>query len=85
MRNMQAHDRISAIEGRAEVLNLSLWRVCKLAGVDFSNISRWRRGECSPSIDRFQSVMSTLEEKLAELEEQMANNLRGRVKAIAFA
>jgi hypothetical protein len=72
---MQITDRISATEARASRLNLSLWRVCKMAGVDFSNISRWRAGQVSPTIARFEDVMGKLEAKLGDLEAAMAAGL----------
>jgi hypothetical protein len=73
---MQVTDRISVTEARASRLNLSLWRVCKMAGVDFSNISRWRTGQVSPTIARFEDVMGKLEAKLGDLEKAMVAGLR---------
>jgi hypothetical protein len=73
---MHIADRIFAIERRAETLNLSLWRLSKIANVDYSNISRWRRGECSPTIGRFETVMGALEAQVTELERKMADDLQ---------
>lgn len=72
---MQTLDRISAAEDRASRLNLSLWRVSKLAGVDYSNIHRWKRGECSPRMDLFEQVLGAIEGKLSDLEQAMAARL----------
>lgn len=72
---MQAANRIDAIERRASELNLSLWRVAKLAGVDYSNLSRWRRGENSPTLQLYDEVMTSLETKLSELEACMLDRL----------
>lgn len=72
---MQATNRIDAIERRAAGLNLSLWRVAKLAGVEYSNLSRWRRGEASPTMHLYDDVMTSLEGKLTELEACMLERL----------
>lgn len=76
---MQVEDRISAIEKRAAALNLSLWRVSKLAGIDYCNISRWRKSETSPTLRLFEQSMSRLETTLSELERTMLATLSARV------
>lgn len=75
---MQVSDHISALERRAATLNLTLWRVCKLAGVDYSNISRWQSGKSSPTVKKLESSVSAIDAKLTELEGEMLGALTAR-------
>lgn len=72
---MQVADRIIALERRAGAINLSLWRVCKLAQADYSNISRWKRGLCSPTERVAEDTLATVESKVKELEEAVLAKL----------
>jgi hypothetical protein len=76
---MQIHDRINALNDRAAVLNLSLWRVCKLAGVDYGTVSRWRNNECNPTINRFSEFTTKVESQIESLEYDMAMRLIDRL------
>lgn len=58
---MQLADRIEAIEARLRDINLTLWRLCKDAGVDYGTLHRWRTGKSTP-------LVTTLEQHLGALE-----------------
>jgi len=75
---MQVADRISALERRAATLNLTLWRVCQLAGADYGNISRWKRGLASPTLRTFDGTLGPVEAKMDELESEMIAALSER-------
>lgn len=75
MRLMQVIDRINGIAQRASGLNLTLSRLCVLAGVDYGNVRRWKLRLCSPRLDLFEATMSTLERKLDDLEEELRQRL----------
>lgn len=81
---MQTHDRINALTERAALLNLSLWRVCKLAGVDYSTVTRWRNSECNPTIVRFAEITTKVERQIQELEYDMAAKLIDRINPAAW-
>lgn len=72
---MQSLDRMNAIEARARAINLSVWRVCQGAEVDYSNWSRWRKQACSPTERVFDAAMSKLERQLDHLERQLYERL----------
>jgi hypothetical protein len=76
---MQVHDRIGALNDRAASLNLSLWRVCKSAGIDYSTVSRWRNSDCNPTILRFAEITQKIEQQLEKLEYDMAMKLIDRM------
>lgn len=76
---MQVHDRIGALNARAASLNLSLWRVCKSAGIDYSTVARWRNSDCNPTILRFAEITQKIEQQIEKLEFDMAMTLIGRI------
>jgi transcriptional regulator with XRE-family HTH domain len=65
---MQVNDRIDAIAERAARMNLSLARLCRLAGTDYSQVWRWRQGRCRPFVHTAERATRLLETKLVELE-----------------
>ncbi len=78
---MQVVDRISALERRAATLNLTLWRVCRLADVDYGNVSRWKRGLVSPTVRTLDVSLGAVEAKMDELEQEMIAALSERSSA----
>ena len=72
---MQFLDRIKAIESRAGVVNLSLFQLCREAGVDYVRVYRWKTGENSPTVNLLERHLGALERKLTELEERMREAL----------
>lgn len=72
---MQYRDRIEAIEARAARLNLTLWRLCRDAGVDYSTLHRWKSDETSPNVATLERVLGQLERMLDELEDKMRKAL----------
>jgi len=64
---MQVIDRINAIEARGAKLHLSLWKLCRLAGVDYSSVARWRNGG-DPLHSSFETAAGKLDAKLDEVE-----------------
>lgn len=77
---MQSTDRINAIEQRAADINLSLWRVSQLAGVEYQTLWRWRQGRNSPRLDLFERTMARLEAKVCEIELDIARRAGSRSK-----
>lgn len=73
--SMQIHDRISAIDRRAAGMNLKLARVCRLAGVDYSLVWKWRRGRVRPLVETFERVTGDLERQLDVLEQETRDRL----------
>lgn len=72
---MQFQDRISAIEIRAGVVNLTLFQLCKEARVDYTRLYRWKTGENSPTIHVLEKHLGALEGKLCEVEERIRTAL----------
>ncbi len=73
---MQPIERINAIETRARAINLGLKRVCTLAGVDYSRVWRWQKGQSQPLLANFIRVTGHLDDTLKHLEEQMRERLK---------
>ncbi len=78
---MQFLDRINAIEQRAARVNLSLWQLCRDAGVDYSIIHRWKNSEMSPNVATLDRHLGRLEEKLAEIETKILRELTEAAQA----
>jgi transcriptional regulator with XRE-family HTH domain len=72
---MSLKDRINEISCRAGQLNLSLWRLCALAGADYSTIKRWENGEVSPTLRVFERETGKLDAKLDDLERALFERL----------
>lgn len=77
---MQYLDRISAIEQRAGKLNISVHRLCGVAGVEYSSVTRWRKGGTGPLLRRFEETMGALEATLDRLEREMFERLAPKFK-----
>jgi hypothetical protein len=75
---MQVADRIETIVNRAAAINLQLFSLCKAAGVDYSNVHRWRSEEANPTVRKFEEAMSKLEATLSELEDEVLKSLSRR-------
>jgi len=71
---MQFTDRIDAIEVRRKRLNLPLLRVCTMAGVEYSTVSRWRKGTV-PGVRLFEETMAKIEGVLDALEQKLVVDL----------
>ncbi len=73
--------RLDQIVARAAKLNLKLGRLCKLAEVEQSTVSRWRNGRTDPKESTTTSHLGRLERKLDELEEDIVKSLGQRPEA----
>jgi hypothetical protein len=79
---MQFHDRINAIETRAQRINLSLWELCQLTkGVQWTTVSRWRSDDANPKAKKLEEVLGKLETMLSTLESEMIRRLTERPPA----
>lgn len=66
MRLMQTLIRISAIRGKSEALGLSLFALCREAGVGYSKVWRWLNGRTrQPGLRDYDEVCTKLEAALA--------------------
>lgn len=72
---MQFIDRINAIETRANVINRSLFVLCREAGVDYTRVYRWKTGENVPTVILLERNLGALESKLDELERDVRDAL----------
>lgn len=72
MRIMQRLIRISAIRAKSEALGVSLFALCKDAGVAYSRVWRWSRGKSQPGVRDYDAVCSRLETALAARLERAA-------------
>jgi hypothetical protein len=66
---------IETLEVRARGVHLSLARVCELAGVNYSRVWRWKKGESEPLRANFERTVGRLTGQL----EQIENDLRERL------
>lgn len=57
-------DDISQIEARARAVRIPLYKLCLAAKVSPATISRWKRGDHTPSV----GTLDKLERELARLE-----------------
>lgn len=78
MRFMQSTVRMKEISDRASAINLTVWRLCKEAGVDYASWSRWHKGEVSPTERVFELAMTKLEGRLREREFALYQRLAPR-------
>lgn len=63
---MTVAERIRDIERRAALIGLSLRRLCRLAGVNHTNIYRWKNGQVSPTEAAWAEACGLLEEALED-------------------
>ncbi len=68
---MQATERITAIEKRAAILNMSLFRLCKREGVDYSTLYRWRNDRTEPKPSKVAAHLGKLERALGRIEQDV--------------
>jgi len=80
---MQYLDRIDAIDARAQAVNLSLWRVCRRAKVDYSRISRWRTGDSSPNVRTLEKYIGLLNAELDKIEQRLRCHLQAEDRPAA--
>lgn len=74
---MEYRERIDAVEARAQVINLTLHAICRRAGVNASNVLRWRSGAVSPTERTLSRDVTALEVAVAEAEQDVLDRLAG--------
>lgn len=72
------HKRISEIERRAAVINLSLAEACRAGSVHYSTLQRWRAGVMQPRASTAARVFVRLERALALHERRIVKSLEQR-------
>lgn len=71
---MQFLDRIDEIEKRAKAVNLSLWRLCRSAKVDYSRLRAWRQGG-NATVRTLTRYVEALEAELVAVETRVRDHL----------
>lgn len=57
-------EEIEDVETRAAALNLTLSKLCGLAGEPVYNVFRWRNGTTAPGLFKYRATMAALEKAL---------------------
>jgi hypothetical protein len=78
---MQYEQRISEIERRADIVNVSLPALCKSAAVPISTLWRWQHRAVSPKVSTLESHLAKLEGELAEIERRVVKSIAARSAA----
>lgn len=69
---------IAAIQAEAEALNLTLYRLCRLAEVEPSKVARWGVGAHEPTLSDLKATMEKLEAALAAEKQRLLKAITGR-------
>ena len=56
-------------------MNLSLLRLCRSAGVNYSNVWRWKGEYVSPRLDTYEQTMAALDGELDRIAAEMRDRL----------
>lgn len=67
--------RIRDVERRARVVNLTLHRVCRRAGVPYHSVGRWLNGSVNPTVRTIDRDVIKLEQAIALLEDDLLHRL----------
>lgn len=70
--NMEQQHPLDSLLASAKAHRVPMSRVCKLAGVDPTTPSRWKRGITRPTADKLFDLQKALASILAELSQERA-------------
>lgn len=72
---MEYIDRIADFERRAQAINLTLHGLCRLAGVNYHHITRWRARQVNPTVRALDRDLSKLDAELTRSERSVFDRL----------